>query len=133
MGRPSAPSKPKSTYDRARYVANRERRIAQQRAYEKANPEKVQDGRLRATFGITLLEYNQRLLAQDGVCAICKRPEWKYHSPKGKLRALAVEHDHKTGKVRGLCCGRCNSVLGYVEDDPLLLLALADYLRRNGS
>jgi hypothetical protein len=61
---------------------------------------------------------------QGGKCAVC-----------GKLnnegrRRLAVDHDHKTGKVRGLLCGNCNTALGLVKEDPEILSLLADYLRK---
>lgn len=47
-----------------------------------------------------MAQYDKMLAAQGGKCAICKRPP--------KSRRLAVDHDHKTGKVRGLLCFRCN-------------------------
>ena len=62
--------------------------------------------------------------AHDGLCAICGRPE---PTPG---RSLAVDHDHATGTVRGLLCGRCNQTLGRMNDDPALLRAMADYLDR---
>lgn len=43
---------------------------------------------------------------------------------------LAVDHNHKTGKVRGLLCRRCNQALGKLEDDPALFEAAATYLRK---
>jgi len=55
---------------------------------------------LQKKYGLTLTDYDGMLTRQDGLCAICRKP------PK-KIR-LAVDHDHKTGKVRGLLCGFCN-------------------------
>lgn len=66
---------------------------------------------LKRNFGITLETYNALLLAQDGVCAICKQ------SNPNKNR-LAVDHNHKTGEVRGLLCGPCNMLLHRIENDP---------------
>jgi hypothetical protein len=73
--------------------------------------------------------YEQKLAAQGGVCAICKRKPGK--------KPLAVDHDHgcragngKTcGKcVRGLLCEDCNLSLGKMNDDPVRLIAAVDYL-----
>jgi phage regulator Rha-like protein len=51
---------------------------------------------------------------QEGVCAICGKPE-TVKSRKGEVLALAIDHDHATGKVRGLLCFRCNTTLGTYE------------------
>ena len=62
---------------------------------------------LRRSFGITAEDYNRTLEFQGGVCAICEEPP--------KKRRLAVDHDHKTGEIRGLLCWRCNHTLGSLE------------------
>lgn len=75
------------------------------------------------TYGITQVEYDLLYAAQGGRCAICRRAI-------GKVKRLAVDHDHKTGKVRGLLCGPCNNMLGLVaRDDPEVFDRAADYLR----
>jgi hypothetical protein len=61
--------------------------------------------------------------AQDYVCAVCKRDPEKGH--------LHVDHDHVTGKVRGLLCGACNRTLGLTSESPERLRALAEYLERS--
>jgi recombination endonuclease VII len=63
---------------------------------------------LRHTFGIDNADYDRMLLHQKGLCAICSRP-----CPTGKR--LAVDHCHKTHKVRGLLCAHCNRNLGWLE------------------
>ncbi len=66
------------------------------------------------------------LAAQGGVCAICHQPErveWR-----GKIRALNVDHDHSTGRVRGLLCNVCNHVLGAFGDDPERFRTAISYL-----
>jgi len=57
--------------------------------------------------------------AQSGVCLICKRTPDMF----------VVDHDHRTGAVRGLLCGPCNRALGHFSDRPELCLAAAEYLR----
>lgn len=79
-------------------------------------------------YGITPAEYDAMYEAQGGVCAICKQP------PKGgrtSSASLHTEHDHKTNKVRGLCCNDCNLGLGKFHDSPELLRAAAEYLERH--
>lgn len=80
---------------------------------------------LLSNFGITPDEYNAMYQAQDGVCAICQQPE----TTAGKT-FLAVDHDHKTGVIRGLLCGNCNKGLGYLRDDSALLARAINYLDR---
>lgn len=95
--------------------------------YREEKPDKLEDARLRRVYGISLEDYNWLLTVQGGVCAICRRPESVPHK-KGKPKKLTVDHCHATGKVRGLLCQKCNSILGYSEDQPLVLLAAAEYL-----
>ncbi len=52
-------------------------------------------------------DYETLLAAQDGVCALCRRPP--------RTRRLDRDHDHRTGNYRGLLCARCNRALGLVE------------------
>lgn len=67
---------------------------------------------LRQKFGITLEDYERMFRKQRGRCGICNR-----HA-KTFTKSLAVDHCHKTGKIRGLLCGMCNSFLGRIHDDP---------------
>lgn len=82
-------------YEKARRDADpdlRANRVDQERAR-----------RYKRLYGITVDEYDKMFEFQDGSCAICGRP------PKNKR--LAVDHDHKTGAVRGLLCHICNQTL----------------------
>jgi len=74
---------------------------------------------LKRTFGLTPEVLAQIIDAQDGCCAICRSRPPKH-----------VDHDHRTGTVRGILCGPCNMGLGQYRDDPTLLHAAARYLRR---
>jgi len=79
---------------------------------------------LMKLYGITLDDYNKMFAEQDGKCFICGT----HVCSTG--RALAVDHDHETGKVRGLLCANCNTALGKFNDDVELLKKAIDYLRR---
>jgi len=75
--------------------------------------------------GLTTDDYAEMFIAQGGKCASCgKEPPLR----AGKPCRLCVDHDHKTGKVRGLLCWRCNMALGNVDDSPETLQKLHDYL-----
>ena len=77
-------------------------------------------------YGITGEQFNEMLEGQNGVCAICERPETT--TRMGKLRPLCIDHNHKTGKIRGLLCSNCNQALGKFKDNPETLMRAAKYL-----
>lgn len=100
------------------------------RMYRQKNPAVFQDMRLRKNFGITLVQYNEMLDKQGGLCAVCRRPE-RAKGQHGTARELAVDHCHTTGKIRGLLCSDCNLTLGKVEDCVDRLSEMQKYLKRN--
>ena len=73
------------------------------------------------TYGIEAGEYERRYRAQGGRCAICQ-------VATGASKRLAVDHDHKTGKVRGLLCSPCNRFIGRLRDSPEAFLRAHKYL-----
>jgi hypothetical protein len=89
--------------------------------------EKRRDAYLQRTYHISLEEYNAREAAQHGLCLICLR------SPHGRVKLLVVDHNHKSGKVRGLLCSECNTALGLFYDDPKTMLAAVAYLNQEGN
>jgi len=103
--------------------ANRKRFNENKARSAKNNPNSCRNIQLRNKFGITLDVYNKILEGQNGVCAICKD-----ECLTG--RQLAVDHDHKTGKVRGLLCMECNIGLGKFKDSSELLSKAISYLQK---
>lgn len=97
--------------------------------WAKLHPQKAKDLRLRKKFGISLNEYNQMYLDQNSVCALCGRASYSKHR-SGKIKSLAVDHCHKTKKVRGLLCDQCNRGLGLFKDDATVLTKAIEYLRK---
>lgn len=79
-------------------------------------------------FNLSFEAFTLLLEQQGGVCAICGKAE-KVKMPDGKPRALAVDHDHKTGEIRGLLCFRCNTWLGMFEAETYITSVHA-YLER---
>ncbi len=95
---------------------------------------RTQDARWRAKspgynrqylYGMTEEQYAAMLDAQGGGCAICRTTEWN-----GRHPVPHVDHDHRTGEVRGILCHACNLGLGKFKDDPDLLRAAIAYLTR---
>ncbi len=80
-------------------------------------------------YRMTADEFNELWASQDGKCAICEIDL----APKGRTpNSVAVDHNHENGAVRGLLCRTCNVGIGYLNDDPDLLIAAAEYLISRG-
>lgn len=101
-----------------------------QREWRKANDMKHRGYELKRRFGIEFGRYEEIHELQNGVCAICKKPETAII--RGKVLELAVDHCHETGKIRGLLCTKCNQGLGKFLDSPNLLMEAALYLESHG-
>jgi hypothetical protein len=80
------------------------------------------NGHLKRTYGITLEAYEQKLAAQNGGCAICKRKN------NGTQKFFHVDHNHESGNIRGLLCRQCNTGLGSFQEIPETVIAAAHYL-----
>ena len=98
-------------------------------AWYAADPGARRKQNLAREYGLTPEDYEGMLSAQSGLCRLCGEPETKRDNRTGLVYALAVDHDHETGAVRGLLCSICNVGLGYFRDDPELLVRAAEYIR----
>jgi len=128
------PEKAKEVADRAT-AKWREKNPDAVRGYQKAYREKNREALVakdrQRKFGITHQEYAKLYQSQGGVCAICSQPETA--TRLGKVKSLAVDHDHKTGRVRGLLCSDCNTGIGKLKDDPKVLQSAIQYLKSGES
>lgn len=88
--------------------------------------EKGKKNYLHTTYQMTLEEYNTKFQEQNGLCAVCKKHQSNFK------RSLAVDHDHITGKIRGLLCFGCNISLGHMQDNTQWLQNAIDYIKRGG-
>jgi hypothetical protein len=77
-------------------------------------------------YGISPQQWEAAWLWQGGRCAICWTSEWP-----GKDSRPHADHDHETGRFRGILCGSCNPGLGRFRHDPARLRSAADYLEGN--
>lgn len=106
-------------YDRQRYAENRLARIKKTREYRRLHPQRVKNTRLKTKYGLTLVQYQTMCRKQRGCCAICS-----------KKTKLCVDHNYKTGVVRGLLCCQCNSFIGRVCERKVVLRKAIRYLER---
>ena len=128
-------------YDKQRKprFASKEERTLYFKTWAKNNKDKVKgyndsryvnryemrrDEYLKRKYGITHAEYNKLFEQQKGKCEICKT-----HQSELKAR-LSVDHDHQTGRVRGLLCYNCNSTLGHAKDSIDILQSSIRYLKK---
>lgn len=77
----------------------------------------------KRNYGLTIEDYDQMFEDQDGRCVICGA-----ESPGSKRKHFFIDHDHETGKIRGLLCGHCNTALGQFKDDPVTIELAIEYL-----
>jgi len=102
-------------------------RKLQRRYWKTSNARQTDNARYSTLFkkyGLTKALFERLLTSQNYKCAICGVAIADDHT-------CHVDHDHQTGKVRGLLCSRCNTGIGQFKDDPDLLLRAAAYLQRH--
>lgn len=87
-------------------------------------PDSILKKRLKKYYNITVEQFENMYSSQNGVCKICKRI-----CPSG--RRLSVDHDHDTGKIRGLLCMKCNKGLGSFEDNVENMKIAIEYLKES--
>ena len=124
--------------NRRRYLADPDAAIARVKRWQQANPDRVnatqrarrskpeaklreRAGHLMRKYGMTIEQYDAMLEGQGGGCFICGRP------PRENI-SLHVDHDHSTGRVRGILCFCCNNALADFQEDPELLKKAAGYV-----
>ena len=107
----------KINYQKEYFRKNKTRLLKQNKKYYEKNKRHISymnwKLQIKKQFGITEDNYNSLLKSQNRKCAICKRKEKS--KINGVVKRLAVDHDHKTGRVRGLLCSKCNGTLGWYE------------------
>lgn len=85
-------------------------------------------------YGISLNKVNELIFEQKNRCAICGQnfdDIFNIYIDKLTIRSPRVDHNHKSGKIRGILCNKCNILLGMVKDNTSILLKAVDYLDRD--
>lgn len=105
---------------------NKERLLKVNYSWRKNNPEAskltARRSLLKRLYGITLEQYDAILERQDHKCAVCKRHKDEFN------KSLAVDHDHKTGEIRGALCTHCNRTIIGRNRDPEIFKNAFEYL-----
>ena len=105
----------------------------QKNRWESRTPKKRLQQHLKYKYGVTEEELMEILRIQNNACAICKSSLPDLMVYENRQRGYAIDHNHDTGKFRGVLCLNCNTLLGMAKDDKDILLAAVDYLELNGS
>lgn len=108
----------KAATDRIKCPKKRKSHNKSQLKWAHSNFEKRKNADLKRKYDISLEDYKTMMESQDGKCAICTK----------KHDSLHVDHDHSTGKIRGLLCQTCNMALGLMKDNITSLLKAVEYL-----
>ena len=108
------------------YKNNYDKIAIVKKKYYREHVKEVRERRIQQDYGMSLIEYEKLFTEQDGVCAICSEKETARQG--GKLKELSIDHNHKTGKNRGLLCGRCNAAIGFLKESKELLEKAKIYL-----
>jgi len=134
-------------YGRKRRQENREKYAEYARKWRKENPDKVRevnqrqrerrktwtleqrrDKQRKYQYGVPEGWFSAQKEKQGGVCAICSLPA---ETADSKGRDLHVDHNHTTGQVRGLLCGKCNCLIGLAGESISILDKVKDYLKKH--
>lgn len=114
----------RSELEKIRYANNPEKKKASSSRRYATKPEYSWALKLKKAYGLTIAQYESMYRTQNGVCAICSCMNLSG-------RRLAVDHDHKTGKIRELLCARCNSAIGYARESTEILNKAIAYIEKH--
>lgn len=122
-------------YRKQYYLKNKEKELKYQKQQRLNNPEYIKQyyktlkgketqrrADLKLRYGITIEDYDQMFELQNGKCKVCGSED------NGNKR-FHIDHNHKSGKIRGLLCNRCNLMLGHAKEDIEILTKAIQYLK----
>lgn len=115
------PEKWKATHTKARKKWERKQTVIVGRHWQ-------QELHTIRRYGIDHEQYKNLFAAQNGVCAICFRPETEIDKRTNEIKSLHIDHNHDTKEIRGLLCGKCNKGIGHFEDVAASLKSAICYL-----
>jgi hypothetical protein len=101
----------------------RDKKAEYMKSYAVKNRQKLSENSRKRNYGLTQEQTDQMLNDQRGSCLICRN----------ELQKFCIDHDHTTGRVRGILCLKCNFMLGLANDNPSLLRNAINYLESNNA
>lgn len=117
----------RNTYQLEYYYRNRDRLVADMRERYRLNSRRYEERRKHKLYGVSPEQFQEMLNKQNGLCAICRKPEKRTRN--GKLTMLAVDHCSAGGHVRALLCASCNTALGLLKHSVSMAERVLKYLR----
>lgn len=110
----------KLCYNKKYFQENKEKYYEQGKIWRANNKEKLRNKSLRERFGITIQDFRILLDKQYGLCAVCRLEPGTH-----------LDHNHDTGKIRGILCNTCNRGIGLLKDNIFVLKNAIEYLNKN--
>ena len=125
--------KDESKYWKGQYLCITCQKTKQKTVWKSRTPKKRLEQHLKYKYGVSHAEFMDCWEKQNGLCSICsvELPDLMLY--EGRRRGYAIDHNHETGKFRGILCLTCNTMLGMAKDSADLLKKAAQYLEKNGS
>jgi hypothetical protein len=115
----------------ALYLRNKPKVQARCKAWHDAHRQRRAMDHRRRRYGISVEHFEAMMAEQSGACAICRR---QLVVAAGRTPATAhVDHDHRTGHIRSLLCNACNTVIGLARENPSVLCAAAEYVKKHAA
>ena len=94
--------------------------------FTKTNPSYQKEQNMLNAYGLSLAQYNKMIAQQNNKCCICKTA-----FTIDKKNSIHIDHDHESGKVRGILCSHCNVLLGYAREDISILRSAIRYITKH--
>lgn len=105
-------------------------RDADKKRWRDNNKKRIKELTLKYRYNITVEKFDEMVKDQNNLCAVCKKPETLVYKKTNKVMDLAVDHNHLTGKVRGLLCSKCNQGYGCLQESEETITNLLEYHRK---
>lgn len=112
--------------NKCRKCMNEYHKLARKKVPKEIRQKKRRERMLKEKYDISSEEFDILLTKQNNSCSICKK---KYNDGE---KAFCVDHNHKSGRIRGVLCHNCNVAIGNLEDNIINILNAANYLIENG-
>lgn len=125
--------KDEGQYWKGQYLCISCQKGKQKNAWQSRTPKKRLEQHLKYKYGVTHQEFMEQWESQKGCCSICSDELPDLMTYENRRRGYAIDHNHETGKFRGILCLQCNSLLGMAKDSTDILGKAIQYLDKQGS